>query len=82
MAPGVFGNIGVHGMNETNVVHTFCRVRKNVAHPFTALAILTKTKGRWEQPILRVPQRLAVHGLRPLSGMFGDHRLVIKGVDL
>ena len=78
----MFGEVRVHGVDETNIVHTLGSVREDIAYPLAALTKLVETKWRREQPILRVAQRFSIDNLRPLTFILLDVGLVVECIDL
>jgi hypothetical protein len=50
----MFGAVGVHGMNEADVINQFAHMRKDVADPLAAFSVLTKPIRRRHQPVLCV----------------------------
>ena len=78
----MFGNVGVHRMDERDVVHALRYLGKNVTHPLSALAILFEAERRGHETHFGVPQRLAVHDVRTFARVFGQHWLVVEGIHL
>ena len=79
---GMFRRVGMHRMDETEIIDHFCHVRKYLTDPSTALTMLSKRIWRWHQSHFRVAQRLAINRLRPLTRVFGNLRFVVERVDL
>jgi len=75
-------DIGVHRVDETDVVDTLCRLRKNVTYPFAGLSVLLEPERRWHQSHLGVAQRFSVYTVWSLACMLRDQRLVVERVDL
>ena len=73
--------ISVHRINETNVVDHLRRLRKNTAHPLSALAVLLKLERRFQQSAFGVSQGPKLDCFRTLPGVFFDGRFVVKGID-
>ena len=69
-------------MNERDVIDMLADVRKQIAHPLTALAILLETEGRRKEPVLRVPQRLSINDIGTLTLTLGELRLLVKCIYL
>ena len=81
-AAGVFGDVRVHRVDEGDIVHALRHFRKDVAHPLPALAILLEAKRRGHETHFGVPQSLAIHEGRTLTGVFSQHRLVVESIHL
>src|SRR6185436_7945341 len=84
----VIDRLGVHRLDDGNVVDDFCRMRKELTHPRSRLSILCELEGRLCDEQLRLPHRLRhslalthrVGDLRSLEP--GEHRLVIERLEL
>ena len=75
-------DIGVHRVEETDIIDTLSSVRKDLAHPFAALAVLLEGKRRGQEPVLRIAQSLLIDRVRTLSCMSSDGGFVVEGIDL
>ena len=78
----MFGDVGVHRVDEGDVVDALRDLRENIADPLAAFTVLFETEGRGHQSHLGVAERFTIDAVRTFAGMFCDHRLIVKGVDL
>src|SRR6516225_7682148 len=70
-------------MNERHIVHTGTEVRDEIAHPFSALAVLFPVPGTFHQRAwVALEQFHFAAGVELLAGAFDELRLVIKRVAL
>ena len=54
--PGMFGDVGVHRMDEAQFVDVLADMREQVADPFARFTVLPETEWAGEQPALGVSQ--------------------------
>ena len=78
--PGhVLGQVGVHGVDDAEVVDGLGHVGKELADPAAGLAVALKLEGRLHQA-LGLAQGLDVHCRRALAVVFLQQRLVVESV--
>ena len=75
-------DVGVHRMDEADVIHTAADVGEDVADPLAGLPVLLEGKRGGHETVLGVSERLAIDGIRALARVFRKQGLVVESIHL